>query len=204
MPRLSLPPNLRLHADETILGIARHHRRVYFAIANGLYRVSRVSRNFRQPRRTSLLAMNESERTLAIVTEVFAAFDDHDLDRFWALLADDAVLNVGGGEQTFRGAEAVVAAVRGTLEAIPDLRVTVTNAFASGPNGVAEVVREGTHGGPVSLPNGTEVPPSGRAVRLPECAVFEVREGQVVRMVVYADQLDTARQLGMLPEEDAA
>ena len=148
--------------------------------------------------------MSDSDQTLSVVREVFAAFDDHDLDHFRQLLADDAVLDVGGGALTIAGADAIVAAVGVTLVAVPDLRVTVTSAFASGPHGVAEVVREGTHTGPVPLPDGSEAPPTGRAVRLPECAVFEVRGGKVVRMAVYADQLDTSRQLGLLPEAPAA
>lgn len=145
--------------------------------------------------------MSPSHQTLSVVEGVFAAFDAHDLDRFRALLADDAVLTVGGGAQSFVGADAVVAAVGLTFRLIPDLRVAVTNAFASGPHGVAEVVREGTHTGPVPLPDGSESPPTGRAVRLPECVVFEVRAGAVARMTAYADGLDASRQLGLLPEE---
>ena len=148
--------------------------------------------------------MSQSEQTLAVVREVFAAFDVHDLDRFRSLLAHEAVLSVGGGEQMIAGAEAIVAAVSVTFDLIPDLHVTVANAFADGPHGVAEVVREGTHTGPVPLPGGAEAPPTGRTVRLPECVVFEVRGGEVVRMTVYADQLDTSRQLGLLPAEDTA
>jgi ketosteroid isomerase-like protein len=62
------------------------------------------------------------------------------------------------------------------------------------------VVREGTHTGATALPDGTPVPPSGRAVRLPECLVFTVRDGKVVRMAPYVDMLDTLRQLGVLPD----
>ena len=142
--------------------------------------------------------MDDSAQTLAVVRDVFAAFDAHDLDRFRALLAPDVVLDVGGGAQTFEGPDAVVAAVGATFAILPDLRVTVANAFASGARGVAEVVREGTHTGPVPLPDGTEAPPTGRAVRLPECAVFEVRGGAVARMAVYTDRLDTSQQLGLL------
>jgi predicted ester cyclase len=92
-----------------------------------------------------------------------------------------------------------VAAVSVTAQAIPDLRVTVTSMFAHGPLAAAEVIREGTHTGAAVLPDGTPVPPSGRAVRLPECLVFTVRDGHVVRMAPYVDMLDTLRQLGVLP-----
>lgn len=133
--------------------------------------------------------------TLAVVRAVFGALDD--LDAFRALLAEDAALVVGATGRTVEGADAVVAAVSVTFDLIPDLRVTTTTAFASGAWGVAEVVREGTHLGPVPLPDGTASPPTGEAVRLPECVVFEVRGGLVQTMRVWADEADTARQLGL-------
>jgi ketosteroid isomerase-like protein len=143
--------------------------------------------------------MSESEQTLAVVHQVFAAFAAHDLRAFSDLLHPDVVLQVGGGPATIAGANAVVAAVTVTIQAIPDLRVTVTPAFAQGPLAAAEVVREGTQTGAAVLPDGTPVPPSGRAVRLPECVVFRVHEGKVVRMAPYVDMLDSLRQLGVLP-----
>src|SRR6516165_4495670 len=143
--------------------------------------------------------MSESEQTLAVVHQVFAAFAAHDLRAFRDLLHPDVVLQVGGGPATITGADAVVAAVSVTTQAIPDLRVTVTSAFAQGPVAAAEVVREGTHTGAAVLPDGTPVPPSGRAVRLPERVVFRVHDGKVVRMAPYVDMLDSLRQLGVLP-----
>jgi steroid delta-isomerase-like uncharacterized protein len=143
--------------------------------------------------------MSESEQTLAVVRQVFEAFAAHDLRAFRDLLHPEVVLQVGGGPATVAGADAVVAAVAVTVQAIPDLRVTVASAFAQGPLAAAEVVREGTHTGTAVLPDGTPVPPSGRAVRLPECLVFRVRDGKVVRMTPYVDMLDTLRQLGVLP-----
>jgi steroid delta-isomerase-like uncharacterized protein len=143
--------------------------------------------------------MSESEQTLAVVQRVFAAFAAHDLNGFRDLLHPDVVLHVGGGPTKITGADAVVAAVSVTVQAIPDLRMTVTSAFAQGPLAAAEVVREGTHAGAAALPDGTPVPPSGREVRLPECLIFTVRDGKVVRMAPYVDMLDTLRQLGLLP-----
>src|SRR5262245_29488269 len=143
--------------------------------------------------------MSESDQTLAVVRRVFAAFAAHDVRAFRALLHPEVVLQVGGGPASITGADAVVAAVSVTLQAIPDLRITVTSVFAQGPLAAAEVVREGTHTGATVLPDGTPVPPSGRAVRLPECLVFRVGDGKVVRMSPYVDMLDTLRQLGVLP-----
>jgi steroid delta-isomerase-like uncharacterized protein len=143
--------------------------------------------------------MSESEQTLAVVRRVFAAFAAHDVGAFRDLLHADVVLHIGGGKGTVTGADAVWAAVSITLQAIPDLRVTVVSAFADGPLAAAEVVREGTHAGAAVLPDGTPLSPSGRAVCLPECLIFTVRDGKVARMAPYVDMLDTLRQLGALP-----
>src|SRR5262245_7867143 len=143
--------------------------------------------------------MSESDQTLSVVRQVLAAFAAHDVDAFRDLLHPDVVMQVGGGPTTIAGIGAVVDAVLVTVRAIPDLRVTVVSAFACGPLAAAELVREGTHTVAVSLPDGTPLPPSGRAVRLPECLMFTVRSGKVVRMAPYVDMLDTLRQLGALP-----
>ena len=115
-----------------------------------------------------------------MVRRVFDAFAAHDLDAFRDLLDADVVLHVGGGPTTIAGIDAVVAAVTVTVQAIPDLRVTALSAIADGSLAAAEVVREGTHTGAAVLPDGTPSPPSGRAVRLPECLMFTVRGGKVV------------------------
>lgn len=49
------------------------------------------------------IAMAKTKETLAVIEEVFAAFDAHDLDAFADLLAPDAVFVVGGGETTLTG-----------------------------------------------------------------------------------------------------
>lgn len=51
--------------------------------------------------------------------------------------------------------------------------------------------------------NETELPPTDARVRLPECAVFRVAEGKIIRLVVYTDRLETFQQLGLLPKEGA-
>lgn len=76
--------------------------------------------------------MSETVQTLSVVRDVFAAFDDHDLDRFRRLLHEDAVLDVGGSGRTVKGADAMVAAVGATFGVVRDLWVTVKNSFAMG------------------------------------------------------------------------
>ncbi len=145
------------------------------------------------------MSSEASDSTLKIIREVFMAFDAHDLDRFRALLSPEAVMQDASG-QIVQGPDQIVAGVSVMLEAFPDLRVTITNAFANGEHGVVEVMRQGIHTGPLRLPD-REVPPTGRSLRLPESAVFEVRDGRIAAMRVYTDQLTGMMQLGLLAPE---
>lgn len=140
--------------------------------------------------------MNHTDQTLSVVRKVFEAFQAHDLEGFRALLADDAALRDPSTAEVHRGPDAVVAAIKATLDAFPDLRPEVTNLFADGEQAVAEVVRTGTNTGELKMPSGP-VPPTGRKVRLPECIIFRVREGKVVSMTAYVDRLHVMEELGL-------
>ena len=141
----------------------------------------------------------EKTSTQEVALRVIQSFDHHDLQAFRRLLSEDVVLCPGGGPRTLEGPEPVVAAIRPTLDALPDLRVEIVNLFASGNQAVVEVVRTGRHDGRSILPDGTPLEPTGRKVRLPECILFRVRDGKVARMTTYLDMLDTLRQVGLLP-----
>ncbi len=143
--------------------------------------------------------MTTTDQTLAIIQEVFAAFRAHDVERFRNLLTPDSVLHNPSTGETFLNSDAIVAAVSIVLEAVPDLDPQVTNAFAAGEWGVAEVMRVGTHSGPLRLPTG-EVPPSGRPLRLAECVVFRVADGKVLSMSAYTDTYVALQQFGLLEE----
>src|SRR5262249_39623606 len=143
--------------------------------------------------------MSESDQTLSVVRRVFAAFAAHDLDAFRDLLHPDVVLHIGGGPTTLAGIDAGAAAVSVTVRAVPHLRGTVGSAFPPGPLPPPGGGRGGAPNGAAGPPGGTPLPPSGRAVRLPECLMFTVRGGKVMRMAPYVDMLDTLRQLGALP-----
>jgi steroid delta-isomerase-like uncharacterized protein len=139
-----------------------------------------------------------SDETLAVIDAVFAAFNAHEIEQFRVLLAPDVVMpDSSGVGPDLHGPEAVVSAVSVMADAFPDLRVTVRNAFADGERGVAEVLREGTHTGPLNLPTGA-VPPTGKLLRLPESVVFVVRDGKVISMTANTDILSGMAQLGLI------
>ena len=58
----------------------------------------------------------------------------------------------------------------------------------------------GTHTGPLSLPDGTDVPPSGKRLEIRGMELVKVREGKIVVDNLYYDTSAVAVQLGLVPE----
>jgi steroid delta-isomerase-like uncharacterized protein len=146
--------------------------------------------------------MTDSKETLSVARKVFEAFRDHDLDAFRALLADKATLRDPSSGDVRRGPDAIVEALQTVLDAIPDLHPEVETLIASGERAAAEVVRTGTHTGELNLPSGT-VPPTGRPVRLPEAIFMTVRDGKLVNMTAYVDQLHVMEEVGLMESKSA-
>lgn len=144
--------------------------------------------------------MSNTDQTLSVVRNVFEAFQEHDVERFRAMLSDKAVLRDPSTEEVYRGPDAITATIKIVLDAFPDLRPEVTNLFASGEQAAAEVVRRGTHTGELKMPNGS-IPPTGQEVCLPESIIFQVREGKVLSMTAYVDRLHVMEELGLAPSQ---
>jgi predicted ester cyclase len=58
----------------------------------------------------------------------------------------------------------------------------------------------GTHTGPLVLPDGTELPPTGKRVEVKGMELVRVRDGKIVVDNLYYDNLAVAAQLGLLPQ----
>ena len=98
----------------------------------------------------------------------------------------------------FHGPEGIKQWLTTWLTAAPNARTELSTVLADGDWVATEHVGRGTHSGPLLTPGG-EVPATGRAIELRFCELFEVREGKVVRLRAYWDQMTFLRQLGLLP-----
>ena len=59
----------------------------------------------------------------------------------------------------------------------------------------------GTNTGPLSLPDGSTVPATGKAVRVRGCDIATVADGMIVRHHFYFDQMELLTQLGLAPTQ---
>ena len=97
---------------------------------------------------------------------------------------------------TYRGQE-LGSTVEVYATAFPDMHRELFRFYVSGDDiVVVQLALQGTHLGPLSLPEGT-IPPTGKRMDAPCCDVFELVDGKIKRFDCYAEASVIARQLGL-------
>lgn len=135
--------------------------------------------------------------TRSVARAVLSAFQAHDLDAFRECLAPDAHFTGPSGDVIADDPDEIIAVVRPTITAFPDLEVEVMSLTVEGDRAVADVMRRGTQTGPLRTVDG-EIPPTGNRVRMPEAIILEVEGGRVVHMKTHVDRLYIMTQLDVL------
>lgn len=120
-----------------------------------------------------------------------------DLDGVMDLYADDSSQRMPDG--TFVGRSAIRDRLAKEMDAFSELAHRVVSYVEGGDAFADEWVFVGTHTGPIVLPDGTEVPPTGKRVEVPGMEVVELRDGKIIVNNLYYDNLAVAAQLGLLP-----
>jgi steroid delta-isomerase-like uncharacterized protein len=125
-----------------------------------------------------------------------------DLDGVMDLYADDAVQIMPDG--MFEGKDAIRARLALDLEACPTYRHTVRSFVEQGDSFCDEWTFAGTHDGPFTLPDGTQVPATGRPVEVNGMEFCQVRDGKLTVDNLYYDNLALATQIGLIPQTATA
>ena len=125
-----------------------------------------------------------------------------DLDGVMDLYADDAVQIMPDG--VFQGKEAIRARLALDLEACPTYHHTVRSFVEQGDSFCDEWTFAGTHDGPLTLPDGTQIPPTGKPVEIHGMEFCQVRDGQLIVDNLYYDNLALATQIGLIPQAATA
>ena len=125
-----------------------------------------------------------------------------DLDGVMDLYAEDAVQIMPDG--TFEGWNSVRERLAQELDGFTDLNHTVRSFVEQGDSFADEWTFVGMHTGPFRLPDGTELPPTGKRVEIRGMELVQVRDGKVILNTLYYDNLAVAVQLGLVPESAIA
>lgn len=129
-------------------------------------------------------------------------YNEGDLDGVMNLYAEDAVQNMPDG--TFEGWSAVRERLAQELDGFTDLNHTVRSFVEQGDAFADEWTFEGTHTCAFLLPDGTQLPPTGKRVEIKGMELVRVRDGKIVLNTLYYDNMAVAAQFGLVPEGAAA
>jgi ketosteroid isomerase-like protein len=139
----------------------------------------------------------KGEKYRGLLEEYVERYNKGDLDGVMELYAEDAVQLMPDG--FFEGRSVIRARLAKELEAFSELAHRYTSYVEQGDAFADEFVFVGTHTGPVTLPDGTELPPTGRRIEVRGMELVRVRDGKVVLDNLYYDNTAVAAQLGLPP-----
>jgi steroid delta-isomerase-like uncharacterized protein len=139
------------------------------------------------------------DRYRSLLDRYVELYNAGDLDGVIELYADDAVQIMPDG--TFEGRNAIGERLAKELTAFPDLHHRVISFVEQDDAFADEWVFVGTHTGALLLPDGTELPPTGKRVEVRGMELVELRAGKIVADNLYYDNLAIAAQLGLLPQD---
>jgi ketosteroid isomerase-like protein len=124
-----------------------------------------------------------------------AAVRGNDPTAVAALYHEDAVLIAPEG--TYEGRDYVEAYYRLQFRSFPDGRLNVLATYECGDALIGEWTFAGTNTGPLELPSGETLEPTGRAVTQRGADVAVLRGDRIQVHRVYYDQLELLEPLGL-------
>jgi steroid delta-isomerase-like uncharacterized protein len=129
-------------------------------------------------------------------------YNEGDLDACMKLYAEDALQRWPDGR--FEGRSAIRERLAQDVRGIPDAKYIVETFIDHGDLFADEWTLVGTHTGVLRMPDGREVPPTGRHIEVSGMEFVEVRDGKIVVDNLYYDLVSVAVQVGLLPQGAAA
>lgn len=119
-------------------------------------------------------------------------YNSRELDALEDVLAPAFVSSGPGGAGMDRAAH--IAALRSSLAALPDLRLTIEEQIAEGDAVVTRWSATAHHEGTLF-----GIPPTGRAVSASAVHIHHLKDGRLIDQWEQFDTLGMLRQLGVLP-----
>ena len=110
----------------------------------------------------------------------------------------EIIFDLAGG--TFEGRSAIHERLAREPDGFPDATYIVDSFVEEGDTFADEWTFVGTHTGTYELPDGTQLPPTGKRVRIKGMELVRVRDGKIVVDNLYFDNMTVAAQLGFVRE----
>jgi ketosteroid isomerase-like protein len=139
------------------------------------------------------------------VREAYAIAEMKDLTRWVACFNPDGVFVDESVGVTYRGPSEVGKPVENYGSAFSDMHRELYDVYVTGANGdvvIVELALQGTHDGPLWLPQGI-LPPTGKRMDAPCCDVFRLKDGRIQLFDCYPSGTVILGQLGVLGSLDS-
>jgi len=130
-----------------------------------------------------------------LVTDVIAAWNDHDIDRLAGLYAPDYEGVDVGQANPQNGPEEACRAMARYMRAFPDIHFTLENTIVEGNHVVLAWTARGTHQGKLM-----HIPPTGHSIEMRGVSLFTVEGGKITHGMHIWDVAGFLRAIGLLPE----
>jgi ketosteroid isomerase-like protein len=140
--------------------------------------------------------VGEAREVMDRVTEAVRA---QDIEALKNLYAEDAVLETPDRGK-IEGREEAVEYMAEFARAFSDIEFESLRKYESGDTAIDEGVFVGTHSEALVGPDGQEIPPTGKRIRVREADSATVEGGAVMSHRFYFDQMDFLAQLGLLDD----
>ena len=133
-----------------------------------------------------------------LIRWAFGVINTHDIDPLRGFWSDDTVERFP--DQTCRGAAEIAAYFEAVFAAAPDLRMKIDTLVEQGEHVFVHWHMTGTHTGAAFQ----GIAATGKPIALDGMDHFVVRDGTVASNFVIFDQMQFARQVGLLPPDGSA
>jgi steroid delta-isomerase-like uncharacterized protein len=132
-----------------------------------------------------------------LVRRAFEALDRQDVATLREFWTEDTVERFP--DRTCRGSDEIAAYFQEAFAAVSDWRMELVSIAQQGEDVFVQWRLTGRHTGPLQ-----GIEPTGKSIAIDGIDHFVVRDGKVVSNFVVFDQMQYARQMGLLPEQDSA
>jgi hypothetical protein len=127
------------------------------------------------------------------------AYNAHDLEAMRGYLRSDVVFIVPDAGE-LKGPDQVLEYMQGFFNAFPDAKLESVAGYEAGHTTIDEWIFRGTLTGPLTLPTGETITPTGKRISVPGIDIETWDEdGWLIGDRAYFDQLEFLTQLGLVP-----
>lgn len=151
------------------------------------------------PDATTLQPAVDLEWLARFLEDYTAAWNSHEPERLFALMADDIVYDDTAWPEPMHGHEGVRPFLESTWRALPDLRFEVVEGpyvVPGKPKAAFHWRGRATFTGPLEPPG---FAPTGESADFEGVDFHEYRDGKLHRLSIYFDLMDLGRQIGVMP-----